>query len=769
MTQNMMNSHCGWLFLLLSLVAFGGGLQIAQDGKTDYVIVLPDAPAAVLQTAAKELSETLGKVTGAEFPIFETSAAPEGKPAFRIETRSEEPWKNDETAIIFEGKNITFTGQMPRGPLYAVFHFLENYVGVRWWTAEESTIPRIPNLTVSAMDYRYAPPLWIREAHYYDPNMFPLFAAHLKCNGHFHQIPEELGGHRWLIGWCHTFGQFLPAPVYFKDHPDWYGMVDGKRQIPYHYQMCLTNEEMKAELIKKALEMVRKHPEAGMISISQNDGGTPCQCPKCKAIDEEEGSPSGLMLRVCNEVAEAINKEFPGFLVGTIAYTYTRKPPRITRPSQNVVVRLSGIECNFAQSLEFGEDNRSFRDDVIQWSKIAPHLDIGNYLANFTNYMQPHPNYRNIGNDIRFFVKNHAIGIFEQGDTHCVTGDFTRMRAWVVGHLLWNPELDERQVMAEFLNGYYGKAGPYLMDYLDYLCDAVEEARKKNGYRLGIFNNDVSGWMDVNVLNHAMELYGKAEKAVEGEPVYAARVRRERLTLDQVCLRRLPAMIRQSRMDGTPIPLPVDDPAKMANEFVELTANTTYIREHGLFGDYGKGLRDTLLLALDENAKLPDFCKGIPANAWDILPVNSYILAGTGTWVDTVDDADALHGKAVRLKGNHEQWAIQRPFSIGGNDQGQKWRLVFWAKVEGNATTGKAMSYGVYDSENHKPVLEDSVPLSLLTEQKGNYVRIVSRPFSGKENLLLWFAPPKRPLDEVKYISIDAALLVRDDVDLVGK
>ncbi len=115
------------------------------------------------------------------------------------------------------------------------------------------------------------------------------------------------------------------------------------------------------------------------------------------------------------------------------------------------------------------------------------------------------------------------------------------------------------------------------------------------------------------------------------------------------------------------------------------------------------------------------------------------------------------------------KWRPCGRFSIGENDKSQKWRLVFWAKVEGNAMTGKAMSYGVYDSENHKPLLEDSVPMSICAENKGKYVRIVSRPFSGKENLLLWFAPPKRPLDEVKYISIDAALLVRDDVDLDGK
>ena len=35
--------------------------------------------------------------------------------------------------------------------------------------------------------------------------------------------------------------------------------------------MCLTNEEMRKELVKNALEWIKQEPDAGIISISQND------------------------------------------------------------------------------------------------------------------------------------------------------------------------------------------------------------------------------------------------------------------------------------------------------------------------------------------------------------------------------------------------------------------------------------------------------------------------------------------------------------------
>ena len=40
-------------------------LTLAQDGKSDYTISLPDEPAPALQTAAKELQSFLHEVTGA--------------------------------------------------------------------------------------------------------------------------------------------------------------------------------------------------------------------------------------------------------------------------------------------------------------------------------------------------------------------------------------------------------------------------------------------------------------------------------------------------------------------------------------------------------------------------------------------------------------------------------------------------------------------------------------------------------------------------------
>ena len=118
-----------------------------------------------------------------------------------------------------------------------------------------------------------------------------------------------------------------------------------------------------------------------------------CRCEKCAALDQAEGSPMASVLSVVNEVADAVKKEFPGVLVETIAYHYTRRPPATLRPRENVIIRFC-TRNNFLYPWDSGE-NAAGRDEFLAWSRIAPKLYVWNYTANFGNTMMPHPSLRN--------------------------------------------------------------------------------------------------------------------------------------------------------------------------------------------------------------------------------------------------------------------------------------------------------------------------------------------------------------------------------------
>jgi hypothetical protein len=416
-------------------------IDLIHDGASEYAIVLRDNATGVEHTAAAELQDFLKQSTGAELPIvseFDAGIRP------KIFVRQREDLNNDAIAIKTSGRDLYLTGAAPRGPLYAVYTFLEDHVGVRWWTDTESTVPKKPTLTIGDIDYDYQPKLRYREtfhSHVIGDNY--IAAARMKLNGHFSRIPRDWGDHYTIIGWCHTSYQWLPPAQYFKAHPEWYSEHNGQR-VADGGQMCWSNPDMQQAMARADIEQIKKHPSAGIISISQNDWIGPCTCAKCKAIDDANGGAhSASLITGINAIASIIGREYPNFLIETLAYQYTRKPPTQVKPAKNVLVRLCSIECNFAQPLR-SDANKSFGDDLRNWAKLADNLFIWNYVTNFSSYTIPHPNWSALGDDLRFFVDHKVVGVFEQADSaNHLAGYMLPLRCWLQAKLLWNPSLDQ--------------------------------------------------------------------------------------------------------------------------------------------------------------------------------------------------------------------------------------------------------------------------------------------------------------------------------------
>lgn len=577
-------------------------LTLSTDGKTEYIITLAKDATLPEQTAAKELQTYLKEVTGAFFPIFsEDASAPENKQIVVGQSLGFQKampevnlasLKSDGIVIKTVGNNLYLAGGRPRGTLYAVYTFLEDIVGCQWWTSKESFIPKIATLKIPKLNKIYIPKLQYREAYYRDVINNPIFAARLKCNGHSENIPIEYGGNIQFAGFVHTFYQLLPPQKYFKEHPEWYSEIGGER-VSENVQLCLTNEEMRAELTHQALNWLRDNPKAGIISISQNDCGGQCECGKCKSLEAEYGSPSGAIVYFVNSVAEEIEKEFPDVFVETLAYSYTRTPPVNIKPRRNVIIRLCSIECDFSHTLN-SKYNKSFINDIKTWRELAPQLFIWDYVTNFANYILPHPNMRVLAPNIRTFVDNGAIGLFEQGDVGSSCGDFVEMRAWLLSHLMWNPSQDEESLINEFLIGYYGPAAGPIRKYINLVHNAVE---RRNIY-LKCFMDSTIDWFSFNDLDRATELFNKAEQLVKDNPVLCMRVRRARLPLCHTWLISYHSFIDQISKTKRKSFLGPSNLAVFGDDFIKTcySFDIGNFNEGKSFKDYEPQLRDLIEL-----------------------------------------------------------------------------------------------------------------------------------------------------------------------------
>lgn len=758
--------------LLTVAVSHAANLTLARDGSSDYVIALAADATPAESTAAQELQDHLQKVSGVKLPIVpETGVAGTTRQILvgagpRVkQLLAGQDWAalgSDGIVIKTSGKNLILAGARPRGSLYAVYTFLEDSLGVRWWTPTENTIPQNKNLRVEPREVVYAPKIQTREGYYTDLMRDPLFAARLKVNGHHQKQGPELGGHSSILGFVHTFDLLLPPEKYFKDHPEWYADPSngGKpctaaSAMPgsQRSQLILSNDEMRRELTKNALELIRTNPAAGMISISQNDNDLRPTDDADLAIEKREGSPAGPFIEFVNKVAADIEKEFPGFLVETLAYKYTRTPPRTLRPRDNVVIRLCPMEANFSQPIN-SEANKAFRDEVLGWGKIAKRLYIWNYVTNFRNVILPHPNLRNLANDIRFFQDNNAIALFEQGDAYSNgTGDFVAMRVWVLSRLMWNPALNQRKLENEFLRGYYGAAAPHLRAYLDGIQAAFEKTRMP----LSTFHTNYS-YLTVDVLNDSLRHFRRAAAAVAKDPVLWSRVRRERLALDHAWILRYRPLQREVRQRKVKLDGPADLPSAI-REFVKTAReyNVEQKAENQAFEPYA----EQLLNMPTTPTPLPEFLRGKSED--DIIDgdEDQFRFSRLGDTRTNIDDPGALNQRAVKIVTRPAPGAVR--LYLDENESFLKqgvWRWYLLARIEKRpgATSNFLITYGVEQPDNPAKKVTMTQNFDQLADGKFHVLDLGARPLTPQT--WFWVAGPSD--ESIESLVIDRIVMVRE-------
>ena len=564
-------------------------VPLASGGRPMCVVVSQDGMSPPERHAAEELIQTLKQIIGSP-PAY---AAPErisenvipiyvGNGTATARAFPDVSWKQlgpEEIVIRVEPQRILLTGGRPRGTLYAVSRFLQEFCRVRWWTPWASQIPHDPNLWVPVKQIRYNPVFEYREPFWYVA-FDPQWAVRNCVNGQSARIPDEWGGCIRYKGFVHTFYRLVPPDPWFKRHPEWFSMINGKRTAG-RAQLCLTNPELRDFVTERVRQWLKESPEANIVSISQNDWYGPCECPKCKALDEREGSHAGSLLDFVNDIASRLEKGFPHVAFDTLAYQYTRKPPRTIRPRHNVIVRLCSIECSFRQPLD-DPMNRDFAQDLAGWSKICNRLYIWDYTTDFRNYLQPHPNWYVLGPNIRLFARSHVKGVFEQGAYQSYGAEFAELRAWVLAQLLWDPSQDDRALIQEFLHGYYGPAAPWIEQYMDLMWRASE------GYKMRCFAPVNAPYLNFKTLAKAEELWHQAEQAVAENEELLARVRFGRIWLGSVWLARWDELRKECRNLGAHWPLP-ESRAEYARQWLRWTqgdpkrpwTHITRVREWG--------------------------------------------------------------------------------------------------------------------------------------------------------------------------------------------
>ncbi len=346
---------------------------------------------------------------------------------------------------------LFLTGGNERGVIYCVYRFLEKYADCRFFMPGLETTGE--NDIIVNEGCTFTPIINFRQSDWHcgrDTDW------RLKNGLNDMLIPSDLGG---CIRYAADAGVHTMA------------LLTGADQC--REQPCLTDPEILKKAIAKVRELLDSDPEATIISVSQNDNSHYCTCERCAAVDAEEESHMGTLLRFVNAIADDIKDDYPHVTVDTLAYTYTRKPPKLTKPRPNVCIRLCSIECCYSHPLNDPTcpKNVHFCRDLLAWNEICDNIYIWDYVTNFLYFIPPFPNFGVLRENMRFYAEHGVKGMYPEGNFNSpASGEFGELRCYLLAQLLWDPYMsttDYYRHMDEFLEAYYGSGWRYIRAFID--------------------------------------------------------------------------------------------------------------------------------------------------------------------------------------------------------------------------------------------------------------------------------------------------------------
>jgi hypothetical protein len=498
-------SHSGWAQKNLVLV---------NNARSDYKIIIPADANIIEKQSAGVLQDYIQRISNCKIPVVQqvySSSAYQiiigrNKIIPQIDIKS----LGDDGIIIRKVNNsLILTGGPRKGVLYSVYTLLEEFLGCRMYTSNVVEVPHKSTISLPVSIYKKQVPTFAYRMTYFIDGVNKNY-----CD--FHKMNYNLED--WGL-WVHSFEVLVPKEKYFKTHPEYFSLINGKRTPD---QLCLTNQNVLTLVIQTLKQMMKDKPNEKYWSVSQNDNDNFCQCINCTKLNSEQESYQGSILTFVNNVA----KHFPGKTITTLAYRNTEGAPKSIKPLPNVLIMLcTGYDERRVPYKDL--TNLSFYANFKKWAAITPELFIWDYIVPFAHALRPFPNLYTIQPNVQYFASRNVTKIFLQGIGE-MQGEFSELRCYMASRLMWNKDVDIKVTMREFINGYYGKkGGSYISRYI-YLLDKNASLHPVGLRSGGTPNDALNTYLSPDNIKAYKSIFNDAIKATTGT-VYNDRVMKEYL------------------------------------------------------------------------------------------------------------------------------------------------------------------------------------------------------------------------------------------------
>lgn len=486
--------------------AAGSQLQLVSNAEPASTIVVPQDAGYWTLKAAEWLQGYILKASGAKLQVVTEEQAPEGTLVSVGHTQLAKEAGIDVSTLKWDGCKMQVKGDVlfligrdqvimdlhvhagieeghvswvgAKGTCKAVVTFLEDIVGVRWFlpTPMGEWIPLTENIAVSRS---------------WNKTFVPAFAYSEGRSVYNKDILNEPGGtpasiannYRKAVavaGGGHTYYHAVPAEKYGVDHPEYFALINGKRQAGGGIKtlmgnhLCSSNPDVKRILV--SWMQTRFDQGLDWQSLGQEDGYQRCECEKCEQLDDyrfgpgqgawevfqtktlRETPPERLFL-LHKAVIDELAQSHPDKKVLLMSYAPTAWPSeKIDYFGDNVIIELMNPNPDYLAAWRGKSAGIVCKTD---WFNIQCPMGMNIHLTP-----------REVAARIRFLHDNGVVGLGQYAEANW---GMQGPMFYMMGKLLGDPSLDERLLIEEYCHGVYGQAGATMLQFFDLLYPRIEE------------------------------------------------------------------------------------------------------------------------------------------------------------------------------------------------------------------------------------------------------------------------------------------------------
>lgn len=418
--------------------------------------------------------------------------------------------------ILPENGNVYIFGAALISVIFGVYEFLEEYLGIRFLSAEyihtpvcscleipEKVIKRVP-ISPQRM-YLSVPGCETRSSclrYKFSADYMPDYSDLGLKNKWYNKIPTS-----------HNSDCYVPYSKYKDSHPEFfnvhcYNFFRTLTVVELCYSNGLTEEGEWDESVEESvlsvttdsmMRFMEDDPSAQYFMFGRADNeDCRCHCPRCEKAREKYGD-AGIMIVFLNAVAKKLRQRFEAEgrvfdkKIVTFAYHSTATPPvkdgkpicAQVIPDEALYIRYAPIVADYSCSLEDERQKPEIREEIKGWMSLTKNIMIWDYNVNYFDYLWYFPNNSYLKDNMKTYQKMNANYIMKQGANNVTPIWHDDLHAYVSSKLFWDVEADVDALVKEYISLSFGPGAQQVQAYVDEL-EAFYADLKKDGFQLSV-------------------------------------------------------------------------------------------------------------------------------------------------------------------------------------------------------------------------------------------------------------------------------------------